>query len=119
MHGIRSGFSLLISRCGIIRAANIKPGSIGAAICVEKVVERLSLVALLFQPELIRRFAVSTRRSLRSLWTLCTVSSLSASLSGISFFALLAFGDAECKVEHFCCVLTGSCYSDSRILSGL
>jgi hypothetical protein len=58
-------------------------------------------------------------RTCGSLWALCTVSSLSTSLSGISLFALLAFGDAECKVEHFCCVLTGSCYSDSRILSGL
>lgn len=59
------------------------------------------------------------KRICRSCYTLCTVSSLRTSLSGISFFALLAFGDAECKVEHFCCVLTGSCYSDSRILSGL
>ena len=59
------------------------------------------------------------KRICRSCCTLCTVSSLSTSLSGVSLFALLAFGDAESKGEHFCCVLTGSCYSDSRILSGL
>lgn len=65
------------------------------------------------------RYGAYGKRICRSCCTLCTVSSLSASLSGISFFALLAFGDTECKGEHFCCVLTGSCYSDSRILSGL
>ena len=65
------------------------------------------------------RYGAYGKRICRSCCTLCTVSSLSTSLSGISLFALLAFGDAECKVEHFCCVLTGSCYSDSRILSGL
>lgn len=54
MHGVRSDFGLLVSCSGIIRAANVKPGSVGTAIGVEKVVERLSLVALLFQPELIR-----------------------------------------------------------------
>jgi hypothetical protein len=59
------------------------------------------------------------KRVSRTCCTLCTVSSLSASLSGISLFALLSFWDAESKGEHFCCVLTGSCYSDSRILSGL
>lgn len=59
------------------------------------------------------------KRVSRTCCTLCAVSSLSASLSGISLFALLSFRDAECKCEHFCCVLTGSCYSDSRILSGL
>ena len=59
------------------------------------------------------------KRVCRSGCSLRTVSSLSTSLSGVSLLALLSFGDAESKGEHFCCVLTGSCYSDCRTLSGL